>query len=141
MLTPTEWAYLAGLIDGEGSISIGRQSGKPTSAKVRFNNTDRDVIDWVKNRFGGLECEANSNSSYGKKICWRLDWNGSNTIPILEGMLPYLVIKGQLALVALEYLALTKNQGGTPKTIPSESWEKRDVLCQVASLLNAKGGK
>ena len=138
MLSRTEWAYLAGLIDGEGSITIMRQKGKPAAVRVRFNNTDEAVIEWVISRFGGLKCEANSNSSYGKKICHRLDWNSVNAIPILEGVLPFLVIKKQLALIALEYLALTGRQRTITHPCPTDAWNKREALCEVASILNGK---
>jgi len=141
MPTLTEWAYLAGLIDGEGSISVMRQGGKPAAVRVRFNNTDEAVIDWVLIRFGGILGEANSNSSYGKRTCYRLDWNSVNAIPVLEGTLPYLVIKRQLALVALEYLTLTGRQRTNKHKCSSVSWDKREVLCEVASILNARGGK
>ena len=46
-----EIAYLAGLIDGDGTISINkdRRSHKPV---VSIANTNREVLEWCRNLIG-----------------------------------------------------------------------------------------
>ena len=63
LLTPTEtdWAYIAAIMDGEGSFSITKatikdRKGNPYNAfdcKVMVSNTSKVLIDWILARFGG----------------------------------------------------------------------------------------
>ena len=54
-----EIAYMAGIIDGEGSIYIGNfSSNKKTGSKyyqtnIEVTNTDKNLMDWIVNTFGG----------------------------------------------------------------------------------------
>ena len=57
--TECELAYLAGLFDGEGSVSIlhnwaGHDKSKPRTHELYVNvaNTNREVIEWVKAKVG-----------------------------------------------------------------------------------------
>jgi hypothetical protein len=56
----TDIAYLAGIVDGEGSIYIGNFSCNPKTKKPYFQtnlqvtNTDKNLIDWLYDTFGGL---------------------------------------------------------------------------------------
>src|SRR4051812_37412335 len=73
----TTLAYVAGLIDGEGSISIGVSRDHPGRAtpnywlQVSVTNTDRTLIDWLLTSFGG---HTSSNSHYHdapkRRPCW-----------------------------------------------------------------------
>ena len=47
-------AYMAGIVDGEGSISISRQSNsKSYICQLAIVNTNRELIEWVCDNFGG----------------------------------------------------------------------------------------
>ena len=58
--TVAQLAYLAGIIDGEGSIYIGNFScNKKTKVpyyqtNIQVTNTDKTLIDWLFDIFGGL---------------------------------------------------------------------------------------
>lgn len=98
--TPTEWAYLAGIIDGEGSIVI--QSGQP---HVSFTQVNPRIVNWAEQIFGGRK---NFNIRYKPEQirkhqpCYR--W-GVHSKPgcrvILSGILPFLVLKRKKAKEAL----------------------------------------
>ena len=47
-LSTSEAAYLAGLIDGEGSITLSRKyRGENRQLGVSISNTDRRLLEWV----------------------------------------------------------------------------------------------
>ena len=66
----TDIAYLAGIIDGEGSIYIGNFSCNEITklpyyqTNMQVTNTDQKLIDWLHNTFGGLinsKCREKTN--------------------------------------------------------------------------------
>jgi hypothetical protein len=51
VLTKAERAYLAGLIDGEGTITLARiHKGAYRQLSVSISNTERPLLDWVRYR-------------------------------------------------------------------------------------------
>lgn len=105
----TDLAYLAAIIDGEGTLTIKkvRPSGGSKSstyrAVIEVGNTSQDLIDWLRARFGG---NAHSRSFRGR---WRKMWywslNHDNMEAVLEAIRPYLVIKRDQAGVLLSFLS------------------------------------
>ncbi|MFN4218196.1 MAG: LAGLIDADG family homing endonuclease [Candidatus Bipolaricaulia bacterium] len=52
-LTAAESAYLAGLIDGEGTITLARKyKGAHRHLLVSISNTERPVLEWVQRVIG-----------------------------------------------------------------------------------------
>ena len=126
----TDWAYLAGLIDGEGCIRIEggvyssrRFSGTPT---VALTNSSSKMIDWVLDKFGG--------HLYRKKrrTCWDIYWLGKAVIPILEGIYPYLTAKKDQAEIVLAYRKLVEKSG---RKVTQETWDKRNLMFDVLAHL------
>lgn len=109
-------AYVAGIIDGEGSISI---TGKRTisekgtpywvfDVEVGAYNTAPPLLVWLKQHFGG-EYAPRKPQTGQRKPCyrWRLIDNGTRQ-QFLTAVLPYLVIKGEQARIVLKYLSLPR---------------------------------
>jgi hypothetical protein len=49
-LSPTNAAYLAGLVDGEGSISLTRlHHGQNRQLALSISSTERAILEWVLN--------------------------------------------------------------------------------------------
>ena len=110
--TEAEWAYLAGIIDGEGSIVLshrGARSSNSYECCVSVVNTDFNLIDWINGTFGCHiyldERGSNPNSNrYGHKPIHRAAWHGKEDIyRILSGVLPYLIIKHAVAEVLITF--------------------------------------
>lgn len=100
-ITPTEWAYLAGLFDGEGTIAY---DGKRGRVILILYNTNVEVIQWVCARFaGGIYERKVAYERYLRSYLWQ-SMGLLNTQAVLRGMLPYLIIKRERALVALARL-------------------------------------
>lgn len=88
-LSETEVAYIAGFIDGEGTI-IARDGHINLSA----GNTCRNVIDWLASKVGGhVSCRTYPDDS-ARKPCWV--WSLTRT-RVAEALLlrlaPYLLVK------------------------------------------------
>ena len=130
-VSDTDWAYLAGLIDGEGSIRIEKGSSKyhrsPTTPTMALTNTSPKMIEWALDRFGGHLYKKKNRS------CWDIYWLGSVVTPLLEGMLPYLTAKKEQAEIVLAYrkLVAKPGQGRTdPKIL-----EERETMIELLAYL------
>lgn len=100
----TDLAYMAGIIDGEGSImKICRQKNPVWAVKV--NMTDRPVIEWLHS-FGGTFSPRPAVKNGGKKDQW--EWKMHRQLDVqalLLAVLPYLRVKRDKAIVALSEFA------------------------------------
>lgn len=103
-LTPEERAYLAGLIDGEGSIyiaAVGPNRGRSVYAIVTVAMTHRPVIDWLADRTkaGTVKLHNHSNlrqhPHYRPQYRWQLF--GKRARLLCETLLPYLRVKAEQA--------------------------------------------
>jgi hypothetical protein len=110
-LTPTDWAYIAGIIDGEGTITVQvrtRQvstTHKPTTVMrptVVVTNTSWLLLQYLEKL--GLGWVLRTNNA--NKKFFTIQVSGWGIGPLLVGMLPYLVIKKQLAEWMLELLSI-----------------------------------
>lgn len=54
VLSKTERAYLAGILDGEGCLSLGgRLNARYITPTVQVTNTRYELLLWLHSRFGG----------------------------------------------------------------------------------------
>jgi LAGLIDADG DNA endonuclease family protein len=64
VMCPVDAAYLAGLIDGEGTISLSRiHRGQNRQLVVTISSTERRLLDWAKNATGVGKITAKRTSS------------------------------------------------------------------------------
>lgn len=96
----TDLAYLAGIIDGEGTISasIGKTSNGLNKYLCVFN-TNFALISWIMSRFGGTLHSRTRSDKW--KTEHQIKWSPKDACIILELVLPYLVIKKEQAEILL----------------------------------------
>jgi hypothetical protein len=106
-LSPFDIGYIAGIIDGEGTITILKnrdnrnRSGYCYRQVVQVANTNRDVIEWLR-QTTGLGYVAVCNGNNGRKFyAWRI--HGKDASKLLPIILPCLKIKRKNAELLLEY--------------------------------------
>jgi hypothetical protein len=91
-------SYLAGLVDGEGSIGVyaSSQNGKPrTRFTIEVKMTTEHVIDWLKETYGGQKCARPSkNPKWKDQRRWRLE--GGKAVALYARLKPLLKIKNTL---------------------------------------------
>lgn len=116
VLYPAAAGYLAGLLDGEGSIvAQKRPDGTVKSYRLTIANTHVGVLHWCKALTGlgrvyvqtkptrSLDPKRpNAHLTY--KVCWVWAVSGVKAVSILKQLLPYLQIKRDRAVTAVEAL-------------------------------------
>lgn len=147
--TPLEDAYFAGIVDGEGSITISmyrfrRKCGRSdvnSSIKLYVTSTDMKLIDWIQERYGGkVYDKLNDIGHLGTKICYR--WQAlalKNILDILDKIETFLIIKKEQAAIVREFRENFVPLGGATKEERKTEWERRFKLRDRISKLN--GGK
>jgi hypothetical protein len=91
ILKPELLAYMAGIVDGEGSIFIthNKNSDMP---RIGIGMTDRAVPQLFADTFGGsFRCKP--PAGLGKKDIWYWQITGRRAVQILTYLYPYLIIK------------------------------------------------
>ena|SRR5450755_2538267 len=109
----TDWAYLAALIDGEGCISANKQHAPKYHASVRVVNTDRRMLEWIVETFQIGIVTVNRRHRSPTNWKWLYKWwvGGTIKLPyVLEGVMPFLVIKKEQAEIALELTLRPNNK-------------------------------
>jgi len=96
-LSDTELAYLAGLIDGEGSFVIAK--GYPV---LSLGSTDKPVIDWLCQKLGGSFTAYPNGGGLGTKPFYRWRLSKSRAVALLAlRARPYWIIKRTQAEAAI----------------------------------------
>lgn len=114
MIRPEDCAYAAGIIDGEGSISIHKkEKSRCFVLAVQVGVTDYELVDWLQFFFGG---HINSYQPKGERKVvhiWRLF--GTQAQEFIEQIKPYLILKKYKAELAISFRV-----GG--------SWDEHEIL-------------
>lgn len=89
-------AYLAGLIDGEGSVgfaSRGPKSGHLKYFYIQIVMTEKPIIDLFSETFGGYTVERSLIGRLGKKRQWEWRVRGEPAWTVYYQLEPYLRLK------------------------------------------------
>ena len=102
----TTLAYLAGVIDSDGFVSAARGTHKGRlyyGAVVGIAGTDRKPHDLAASFFGGrVRCYLPKAERSHHKPQFQWQRYGESARPVLEAVLPYLLVKRSRAVLALE---------------------------------------
>ncbi len=95
----TDKAYLAGLVDGEGSVMLVRNRLAGIVPKVAIYNTKRSLLEWCVTVVGegSIQCQRKGGN---RKDCFSAVWQHRQAVRILRWVLPYLKIKREQADIA-----------------------------------------
>lgn len=111
--TVAQIAYLAGIVDGEGSIYIGnfscnKKTGVPYyQTNIQVTNTDKALIDWLVEIFGGLFSTRTRKQMDNKSRKQVYTWtaSGDRVTHLCELILPYLIIKKRQCEIMIQMRA------------------------------------
>lgn len=97
-----EWklAYLAGLIDGEGTIYLRKEQGKLRTG-IRIYNSNPEIISWIHENFNGEICPTETPS--GKPFYIWAIWSVQDCYALLKAVSPFLVAKREKAIRVLKF--------------------------------------
>jgi hypothetical protein len=113
-LPPDIAAYIAGLIDGEGTITLTRlHAGENRRLVVSIANTESQLLEFVLEKVGAGKITRKRTVSvrHAPSYCWSL--SSQQALGLLRQVLPYLnSYKRQRADLALkQYTTLTPRNG------------------------------
>jgi len=109
----TDYAYLAGLFDGEGCIYLYHTTKEYLALEVRLGVVQKYIAQYYQLAFGG----SIHTENYLHKDCYRRRpmwyWQAPSLIAerFLKSVYPYLIIKKPQAEVALKFQAAKGNKG------------------------------
>lgn len=144
-----DWSYLAALFDGEGTFSVARATIDNAKYKAKSNdsgvsnakpyvqfqsrievcNTNFNLMQWLIRSFGGVFYPHRRDKAIHKPAYYWRPKGKANNERILLGVLPYLKIKKQQAVLMLEYIRLDR------KVDP----ERREEIYAQMKVLNRRG--
>jgi hypothetical protein len=105
----TDIAYLAGIIDGEGSIAlVPNNRGKNLQPRIVVAMSTKQPVKWIHKTFGGcyrkrwMEITPPRIGNSGYRYTWGV-YNKDGVIAILEACMPYLKTKRRKAQEVIRY--------------------------------------
>lgn len=136
-LTVRQAAYLAGLVDGEGSIILHRHHGAKANVALRLSiaSTHRGVLEWCRDTcsVGNIigKGEAPAHGRHKASYMWLVNSQAASSV--LEQIADDLIIKKEQAQLAIEFQRKLK----VPKEKADREWQNqwRDRL----RAMNARG--
>lgn len=143
---PTDWAYAAGFVDGEGCIAVVR-SFVPKADRFYYGvhavvaNRERPVLDWLHEIWGGWVVDAGRPQGRARpSFTWRCP-TGLSAKPFLNGIRPWLRIKGQQCDNALAMIDLLQKGRRTlgPYPLPQTLLDEQEKLYWIQRMLNHRG--
>lgn len=136
MATPIELAYLAGFLDGEGSISIGRHRKTKPNRKPQYRlhvlivNTHHETLKSIQRVFGGNFMIRTSLPAHIKPQGY-LRWSGVWAVQLLRAILPYVRTKLRHTELAIQFWeakeAAKLDTGGSVPTGQSEQYRRQMI--------------
>ena len=111
MSDKTKYIYLAGILDGEGCLSV-TAGKKPTcinyNSTMQVQNTSKELIDMLQAKFGGSTYLSKKQTRTTKTAyMWRV-LKKKHIELLLLATLPYLIVKKEQAKVLLEFVRLPR---------------------------------
>lgn len=113
-LTKTEKAYLAGIIDGEGTVTLTCSNrGQYAQPQVSIANNNLKLIRWIRQRvgFGSIITKKPKKPNHSIAYAWQVNRAGQCK-NILKIVYPFLILKRNQAKIVLEqYSTVTPRNG------------------------------
>jgi len=127
-------AYFGGIIDSEGTVGFilnKRRSQEKVAPRLKVGNTDYKLITWLTSEIGG---RVYKNKNGRRKPCYEWFVSGVQNIrPLLEAILPYLVIKRDKAKEVLKFCQKEIEKRGGARIV---SWSDSSVKAGEAAKMN-----
>ncbi|NPV29109.1 MAG: hypothetical protein HPY58_05490 [Firmicutes bacterium] len=118
-------AYIAGIIDGEGSISLVKvHKNQYPSPFISIPSSDLELLEWIKNTTGyGTIIRKRNYNPARHKDSYTLNIRYNEAITLLNDIVEYLVLprkKRRAMLIISEYKKVTPRNGRYSKELLAE---------------------
>lgn len=124
--------YLAGIIDGEGSVMI-QAKRNTVSIRVSVTNTYKPLIEWIRDitGLGGVYGGRIATERHAKRWDWWCDNEGAESL--LRQIQPYMKVKAAQAALAIE----TQERLRDPALKADQTWQEE--YRQRMKFMNRRG--
>ena len=143
VLTTEELAYIASLFDGEGTVTISEYNASRYGGcqrrilMVMLSSTDRSIIDYLLSLFNGSLTITKAHNNHKEIYRWTL--SSRMAADFLSGILPYLRIKREHAIIGLEWQATVRQDTNQFVHYSDSALEWRDFYVSKIRYLNKRG--
>jgi hypothetical protein len=127
-----ERAYTAGIIDGEGTITLSRKHRNNThSPEITVANTDLRLLEWLKKRLGGLiKKKVRKLPQHNQAYTWIV--RNDRAIEVMKEIEDFLIIKRKHSeLITRKYKACTPRNGKYTEELLSK---KMELIAEIKKL-------
>jgi LAGLIDADG-like domain len=131
-LNKVEKAYIAGIIDGEGTVTLTRKRPNETpSPNVSVANASLPLLIWAKKKIGGhISTKRKYKSHHRQTYVWCITHN--KALRFLNEIKAFLIIKRpQAELILKDYKTLTMRTG---KYTPAMLKAKMELVSKIRKL-------
>ena len=141
---PLKLAYLAGIIDGEGCLWIGKFSREwnPGQISIQFrgilkvSSTDKVLLDWLLETFQGTEScsfkyQPKANLS---RMVYTWVVTGERLSDLCKQVLPYLVIKKESCKIMIRFRNTYHRVAGNNRIPPEILVERQECMDSIRKL-------
>ncbi len=126
-IIPQEWAYAAGLLDGEGTINIWQQKTyRQFVLRIQVANSCREALEWLRARFGG-SIHKNCGGRYVNLTVYSWQLSARLADAFLKGCAPFSIMKKDQIEVALRLYSEGAHEKGQNALTPAE-FERRQGI-------------
>lgn len=132
VLTITEAAYLAGMIDADGHVILAEKAGRVVPI-VGITSTNGALLQWVHRTLGvgGVYDQHPETDRRKASGGWQL--RGAGTVSVLAQVAPYMLVKAEQAQIVLEFVA----RRAIPREALDDAWQRE--ARERVRLLNQRG--
>lgn len=150
-MTREERAYLAGLIDGEGSIGLffnnaPTRSNGAVLARLKIGMCDEALIRWLQACTNTCSVTSWKQRNRRWKHVWVATWHGYAAADLIQLVWPYLRLKRKQARLLCRWVAISKKWrakvGGRTRgdrKYPASVWRQAEGLAVQIRKLNHRG--
>ncbi len=134
MVGDVEAAYTAGIVDGEGSISLTRsKKNRWPSPQVAVASNDKELLLWLRERYGGsIVTKQPRQPTHSISFDWKL--TDRSALRFLQLIRPYLIIQRKIRRVDLLLRAYRECTPRNGRYTPEMLEQKKALIAEFASL-------
>ena len=133
-LSPDVAAYIAGLIDGEGTVTLTRlHANEQRRLVVSIANTERQLLEYVRVAFGAGKITSKKAYSERHSLSYCYAITSRQALSLLEQVLPFLrsYKRARAALAIRHYLGVTPRNGKYTPAILERRQEFENIFLSM----------
>lgn len=141
-LSDTERAYIAGILDGEGSISISRKtdptmkSGHGYRLSIEIANTDENLMSWLQSVTGLGHVRKHARTCDRHKQAYRWNLWSLEAYQLLATIYQFLIVKRTRAFIAMRFV---EEHSGAKPSLTAEQAAEQKAIYEEMKTLNKRG--